>query len=195
MSAFSESIANMTITIPTGQPNNRFMRYVRAPIRDAEELPPLFPLQPATRSLRIGIDTTTLPVPPSGYLAKFFGRDEIDVELLVPAGGEVPAAWTAALHDPLVHEIGFTTVEEAGQELDTRFFWIDSPSERESCPTSAPPTSIWSGRTLPMTSVPHRRRSRVSLTTTNVKRSRMWSRGSRMLTVGNSSWRAERGKP
>jgi hypothetical protein len=98
---------------------------------DSDKLPPLFPLQPATRSLRIGIDTTTLSAPPNGYLPDFFGRDEIEVELLVPAGKEVPAPWRAALHDPLVHEIGFTTVEDAGKELDTRFFWIDSDSESE----------------------------------------------------------------
>jgi hypothetical protein len=51
----------MTITIPSGQPNNRFMRYVRPPVKDIEKLPPLFPLQPATRPLRLGIDTTTVP--------------------------------------------------------------------------------------------------------------------------------------
>jgi hypothetical protein len=127
----------MTVTIPTGQPNNRFMRYVRAPIRDIADLPSLYPLIPATRPLRLGIDTTTLPEPPDGYLATFFGRDEIVVELLVPADGDVPDAWKAVLHDPLVHEIGFTTVDRAGKELDTRFFWIKTESERASSSTRA----------------------------------------------------------
>jgi hypothetical protein len=127
----------MTITIPSGQPNDRFMRFVRAPIKDSESLPPLFPLQPATRPLRLGIDTTTLPVPPDGYLPTFFGRDEIDIQLLVPAGEEVPAAWTAALHEPLVREIGFTTVENSGKELDTRYFWIKTETEREMSRTRA----------------------------------------------------------
>ncbi|MDT5362646.1 MAG: hypothetical protein QOC69_4408, partial [Mycobacterium sp.] len=120
MSALSESIAGMTISIPSGQPNNRFMRYVRAPIRDSNTLPSLYPLRPATRPLRLGIDTTTLPEPPGGYLSTYFGRDEIIFELLVPTGVDVPDGWKAALYDPAVHEIGFTTVEHAGKELDTR---------------------------------------------------------------------------
>ena len=117
MSAWNGTIAGMTITIPSGQPNSRFMRFVRAPVRDSEELPPLFPLRPATRPLRLGIDTTTVPVPPDGYLSRFFGRDEIEVQLLVPAGEEVRAAWTEALHQPLVRQIGFTSIENAGREL------------------------------------------------------------------------------
>ena len=36
---------DMTITIPSGQPNNRFMQYVRPPVKDTEKLPPLFPLR------------------------------------------------------------------------------------------------------------------------------------------------------
>ena len=119
----------MTITIPEGQANTRFMRFVRAPIRDSDDLPPLFPLTPTTRSLRIGIDTTTVSTPPDGYLSTFFGRDEIDVELLVPAGEEVPRAWTAALGNSPVHEIGFTTVEEASKHLDTRYFWTKTESQ------------------------------------------------------------------
>ena len=112
----------MTITVPTGQPNYRFMRFVRAPVRDSEKFPPLFPLRPATRPLRLGIDTTTVLVPPDGYLPRFFGRDEIDVQLLVPVGEEVPMAWASALHEPLVREVGFTSIENTGRELDTRYF-------------------------------------------------------------------------
>jgi hypothetical protein len=135
MSALNESISAMTVTIPTGQPNNRFMRFVRAPIRDDEKLPPLFALRPATRPLRLGIDTTTLPAPPGGYLSTYFGRDEIMFELLVPAGVDVPDGWKAAIHGSLVHEIGFTTVDKAGKELDTRFFWTKTESERVSSST------------------------------------------------------------
>lgn len=113
------------------------MRYVRAPIKDSEKTPPLFPLRPATRPIRIGIDTTTLPEPPDGYLRTFFGRDEIDFQLLVPAGEGAPASWAAALQDLLVREIGFTTVAEAGKELDTRYFWIKTESEHEMSRTRA----------------------------------------------------------
>ena len=48
----------MTITIPSGQPSHRFMRYVRPPVKEAETLPQLFPstriagpLQGTTESL------------------------------------------------------------------------------------------------------------------------------------------------
>ena len=72
-----------------------------------------------------------------GYLSRFFGRDEIDVQLLVPTGEEVPAAWTEVLHDPLVRQIGFTSVGDAGRELDTRYFWISTDTERERSGTRA----------------------------------------------------------
>ena len=127
----------MTITIPDGQPNNRFTRYVRAPVKCTEKLPPLFPLQPATRPLRLGIDTTTVPVPPDGYLSKFLGRDEIDVQLLVPAGEEIPTAWTEVLHEPLIRKVGFTSIENARRELDTVYFWTTTASEREQSSTRA----------------------------------------------------------
>ena len=127
----------MAISIPLGQPNNRFMRYVRAPIRDSDDLPSLYPLRPATRPLRIGVDTTTLSVPPGGYLPTYFGRAEIVFELLMPAGVDVSDAWRAVLADPPVHEVGFTTVEKAGKELDTRFFWIKTESERRTSSTRA----------------------------------------------------------
>jgi hypothetical protein len=91
----------------------------------------LFPLRPATRPLRLGIDTTTVAMPPDGYLSRFFGRDEIDVQLLVPAGEEVPPAWMAALHEPLVHQIGFTSIEDAPKELDTRYFWTKTETDGE----------------------------------------------------------------
>ncbi len=109
----------MTITLPVGQPNQRFMRYVRPPIKDDEDHLPLFPLRPETRQLRLGIDVTTVPEPPDGLLAGYLTRDEIDVHLLVPTGHDVPAAWTAALGDPLVRQIGFTSVETAGRFLDS----------------------------------------------------------------------------
>jgi hypothetical protein len=137
MSVCGGTIREMTITIPSGQPNNRFMRYVRPPVKDTEKLPALFPLQPATRPLRLAIDTTTVPVPPEGYLSKFFGRDEIDVQLLVPAGEETPAAWLAALHEPLVRQVGFTSIENAGRELDTAYFWIKTETEPEMSNTRA----------------------------------------------------------
>jgi hypothetical protein len=107
------------------------MRYVRPPIRDDEDHPPLFPLRPETRQLRLGVDVTTMPEPPDGLLAGYLTRDEIDVQLLVPAGQDVPAAWAAALGDPLVRQIGFTSVETAGRFLDSVQFSVVTETERE----------------------------------------------------------------
>ncbi|MGH3495106.1 MAG: hypothetical protein ACRDQ1_17985, partial [Sciscionella sp.] len=108
-----------------------FMRYVRPPVKETEEHPLLFPLRPATRPLRLAIDTTTMPIPPEGYLTRFFGREEIDVQLLVPAGEEVPTAWTDVLHEPVVRQIGFTSIENAERVVDTVQFWVTTESERE----------------------------------------------------------------
>ncbi|MFV8172428.1 MULTISPECIES: hypothetical protein [Mycolicibacterium] len=121
----------MTITLPNGQPTHRFMRYVRPPVKDDEKQPPLFPLRPETRRLRLGIDVTTLRTPPAGFFAKFLRREEIDIQLMVPASEQVPSAWTDALVDPLVRQIGFTTVEAASKWLDTRQFSIVTESENE----------------------------------------------------------------
>lgn len=69
--------AGMTITIPEGRPNRRFMRYVRPPIR--EKTTPLFPLRPETRPMRLGIDVETIPQPPlDGYLTGFLTRNEVE---------------------------------------------------------------------------------------------------------------------
>jgi hypothetical protein len=72
----------MAITIPSGRPNRRFMRYVRPPVKDSD--PPLFPLRPASQPLRLGIDIATMPTPPDGYLSGSLSRDEIEVHLLAP---------------------------------------------------------------------------------------------------------------
>lgn len=107
------------------------MRYVRPPVQDDERHPLLYPLRPAARPLRLGIDVATIPAPPEGTFATFLGRDEIDVQLMVPAGAAAPEAWARILDDPMVHQIGFTSVEEATRELDTVQFSVTTESERE----------------------------------------------------------------
>lgn len=102
----------MTITLPAGQPNHRFMRYVRPPTKDDANHSPLYPLRPATRSLQLGIDVETVPEP-DGLLAGYLGRDEIDVQLFVQDGVDVPAAWTAALPNATVVRHAFAGVPAA----------------------------------------------------------------------------------
>lgn len=125
------TLATVTITLPDGQPNRRFMRYVRPPVKDDETHPPLYPLRPATRPLRLGVDVTSVPEPPAGTFSTFLGRDDLDIQLLVPKGAEVPEAWARALNDPIVRQIGFTTVEAATRELDTVHFRVTTETEQE----------------------------------------------------------------
>ncbi len=119
----------MTITIPQGRPNKRFMRYVRPPIK--ETATPLFPLRPETRPMRLGIDVDSIPQPPAdGYLTGFLTRDEIEVHLLMPAGvDQPPHAWLALLHKPALHTVDFTTVAEAGRLMDAAEFHITTNTE------------------------------------------------------------------
>lgn len=126
----------MKISIPSGQPNYRFMGYVRPPARVGEKLPPLFPLRPATRPLRLGIDVTTIPTPPEGFLSRFLGRDEIDVHLMVSSSDPAPTAWMNALGDPLVHKIGFTSVEDTKRLLDTLQFGVTTTGKKSSSTTA-----------------------------------------------------------
>lgn len=104
----------MAITIPSGRPNWRFMRYVRPPTRDSK-LEPLYPLRPATRPVRLGIDVGTIAEPPEeGYITGFLTRDEIEVHLLIPAATEAPSGWTELLDEPPCHTVNFTNVADAG---------------------------------------------------------------------------------
>lgn len=125
------TLAIVTIALPDGQPNRRFMRYVRPPVKDDDKHPPLYPLRPATRPLCLGIDVITVPEPPAGTFSTFLGRDELDIQLLVPKGTEVPEAWARVLNDPIVRQIGFSTVEEASRHLDTVQFRVTTETERE----------------------------------------------------------------
>lgn len=131
LSPHRATLATVTITLPDGQPNRRFMRYVRPPVKDDEKHPPLYPLRPATRPLRLGVDVTSVPEPPAGTFSTFLGRDDLDIQLLVPKGAEVPEAWARVLNDPIVRQIGFTTVDAATRELDTVHFRVTTETEQE----------------------------------------------------------------
>ncbi|WP_265122900.1 hypothetical protein [Hoyosella sp. YIM 151337] len=122
----------MSISIPSRQPNYRFMGYVRPPVKVSEEAPPLFPLRPATRGLRLGIDVTTMPTPQDGLVSRFLGREEIDVHLMVSPDDSAPAAWIEAIGDPLIHQIGFTSIETAKRWLDTVQFGVTTTGKQKS---------------------------------------------------------------
>jgi hypothetical protein len=126
----------MTITIPSGQLSHRFMRYVRPPVKEAETLPQLFPLP---RRARCDWGSTRRRCRPRqrGTWRVFSGATRLTCKLLVPAGEEAPTAWTDVLHEPLVRQVGFTSIEKAGRLIDTVQFWVTTESERERSSTRA----------------------------------------------------------
>nr|WP_247649867.1 hypothetical protein [Mycobacterium ulcerans] len=128
----------MTIRIPQGRPNKRFMRYVRPPV--TEKTTPLFPIRPETRPMRLGIDVESIPQPPAdGYLTGFLTRDEIQVHLLIPKGmDQPPDAWSTLLDKPMLHTVDFTTVTDAGRFMDAAEFHITTNTESEEGWSDAP---------------------------------------------------------
>jgi hypothetical protein len=119
----------MAIKIPEGQPTWRFMRYVRSPTKNDDRHRPLFPLQPATRPLRLGIDVATLPEPPAGLFTTFIRRDEIELHLLLPVGSELPVGWSTLAMNPVAHEIGYTNIDAAQRFFDTVEFPVTTKTE------------------------------------------------------------------
>ena len=111
----------MTLTVPDDIPRFRYMRYVRPPAkatvtqRDAQ---PLFPIQPSTRKMRVGIDVETLPEPTSELL-RVVGRDEeVEPILMVQNDAGEPTGWLRALGSSEWNEFTFTTVEDAPKFAD-----------------------------------------------------------------------------
>lgn len=114
----------MEVTIPSGQPAWRFMRYVRPPDTKAK-LEPLYPLRPATRSITVGIDVETVPEPPDGLLPAFLTRDDLlEVHLIVPGDEEAPTSWIDLVPKAATTHIGFKSVGEASRCLDTAQFFV-----------------------------------------------------------------------
>ena len=111
----------MTLEVPTGAPRYRFMRYVRPPARKVgqRELKPLFPNQPDTRKLRVGIDVQTLPQL-TPLLARVVTRGtEVEPILLVQNADTEPTQWKTALNCTRWYRYSFTTVEDAPRMGDS----------------------------------------------------------------------------
>jgi hypothetical protein len=114
----------MDITIPSGQPAWRFMRYIRPP-DGRTKLEPIYPLRPATRTIKLGIDVETVPEPPDGLVTGFLTREELlEVHLMVPNEEEAPATWTDLVPNAVIRDIGFKSISEAGRWLDTAQFAV-----------------------------------------------------------------------
>ena len=62
---------------------------------EGTKLEPIYPLRPATRTIKLAIDVETVPEPPDGQLTGFLTREElIEVHLMVPNEEQAPATWT-----------------------------------------------------------------------------------------------------
>ncbi|GBF14923.1 hypothetical protein Br6_02299 [Rhodococcus sp. Br-6] len=124
----------MSLTVPDDIPRFRYMRYVRPPAkatgtqRDAQ---PLFPIQPSTRKMRVGIDVQTLPEP-TAELLRVIGRDEeVDPILLVQNDAGDPTGWLRVLGSREWYEFTFTTVEDAPKFADASTVGISGHRDGE----------------------------------------------------------------
>lgn len=110
----------MRVDIPTGGPRRRFMRFVRPPVNTVgHRNTPLFPLQPSTRPLRVGLDVRTLPSPSEGDLLDLLRRADVEPFLLVQDQDVDPAEWMGAIGSTTVHRVSYSTIDQARRELDT----------------------------------------------------------------------------
>lgn len=111
----------MTLTVPDDNPRFRYMRYVRPPAKTTgaqRDVQPLFPIQPNTRKMRVGIDIQTLPEL-TAELLRIVGRDEeVEPILMVQNDAGEPTAWLRALGSSEWYEFKFTTVEDAPKFAD-----------------------------------------------------------------------------
>lgn len=114
----------MEVTIPSGQPAWRFMRYIRPPDQGSKH-GPLYPLRPATRRIKLAIDVETVPEPPDGLLTVFLNRDDLlEVHLILPEEEEAPSIWTDLVQRAATAHVGFKSISEAGRCLDTAQFVV-----------------------------------------------------------------------
>ena len=115
------------LNVPNDAPRYRFMRYVRPPVSTSfgsRDFGPLFPTQPSTRKIRVGVDVQTLRAP-SPQLLRVIGRnDEVDPVLLVQNETDEPEAWMSALECARWYRFKFTTVDEAPRSSDASTVWV-----------------------------------------------------------------------
>lgn len=110
----------MRVDIPEGAPRQRFMRYVRPP----GEAPGKggtspFPLRPATRPLRVGLDIRTLAPPTEGDLLDILRREDVDPFLLVQHEDPDPDEWMRALETTTFHRVGYSSINESTRTFDS----------------------------------------------------------------------------
>lgn len=113
------------LDIPAGAPRSKFIRYVRTTGKDQD---PLFPITPATRPIRVGLDLRTLGADPDSFVdaLHILRRPEVTPLLLVHRGddADVASRWMAALETDELHTIGYTDQESAGRMADSVEFWV-----------------------------------------------------------------------
>lgn len=116
----------MPLIVPRGLPNHRFVRYVRPPVSSpGRESVPLYPLQPATRQIRVLVDTGTLEQPSVEALVALLTRSEIESCLVVQNDDDSPSDWMNALSIDRWYRFHFTTVDEAPRMGDSSVVGVE----------------------------------------------------------------------
>ena len=117
--------ASPRLTIPSGAPAAKFVRYAHAVSKDH---PLLFPITPATRPLTVGVDLGTLRGNPTVYpdLVHTLRRSEVSPKLLVRRDDDPTRAepWTQACKIDQLHTIGFTDAASAQRTADALEFAV-----------------------------------------------------------------------
>lgn len=122
------------LVLPDDVPKRRFMRYVRAPHGEHR---PLYPLTPAPRPLRVGLDLSTLgPEPPdiADFVSVLRRRPEVDPALLVlgEQRDDLTEPWRQRLDCTVVHVVDYRSFGELEKVADASQVWVSTATALES---------------------------------------------------------------
>ncbi|MFD8249673.1 hypothetical protein [Nocardia sp. NPDC059691] len=117
------------LVLPEDVPKHRFMRYVRAPHGEHQ---PLYPLIPATRPLRVGLDVSTLgPEPPdvADFVSVLRRRPEVEPALLVfgeDRDEDLTELWSRRIDCEVVHVVDYRSFGELEKVADASQVWVST---------------------------------------------------------------------
>ncbi|MGW4069234.1 hypothetical protein [Nocardia grenadensis] len=114
------------LVLPHDAPEHRFMRYVRAPHGEHR---PLYPLVPATRPLRVGLDLSTLGAEPpdiADFVSVLRRRPEIEPAFLVfgEQHDDLTEPWRQRLDCAIVHVVDYHSFGELEKIADASQVWV-----------------------------------------------------------------------
>jgi hypothetical protein len=129
------------LVIPADAPRSKFVRYVRAV---SEEYSQLFPITPATRSLVVGLDLSTLGPRPADYeeLVHILRRDVVTPKLMLFGDDDAGLVgdWMQVCEVDDRYIVHYTDLHSAGRYADAMEFGLstiqgDEPTGWRNCHT------------------------------------------------------------